>query len=145
MSLNLPPRCWRRRSDCEPLGAVDAPPDGVTEEQFLAFEYDPHSFVCFGCVDAGSRGLPQDAYRLCWKNPVVDEMGDYDEQDVAHTMLVMAQGMAVVATRRVNRGMVEVPTRQGDIGAGPPWDRGREPAQGEGDTPDEGSGAGLPG
>ncbi len=143
MSLNLPERCWRRRDDCEPLGAVDAPPDGITEDQYYAADYDPHSFVCFGCVAEGSRGLPQDAYRLCWKNPAVDEMGDYDEQDVAHTMLVLSQGMAVIATRRVNRGMVDVPARQGEIGPLPPWERGM--ADDQADGPGVDSGAGLPG
>jgi len=112
MTLNLPPRCWRRRDDCEPLGAVDAPPAGLSEDAFLAFDYDPFSFVCCGCVAEDRRSLPQDAYRLCWKTPVVDEIGDYDEQDIAHTMLVFAQALAVIATRRVNGGMIGVPTRQ---------------------------------
>ena len=82
MSLNLPPRCWRRRTDCEPRSAVDAPPEGLSEEAFYGFDYDPVSFVCFGCVDEASRTIPQDAYRICWKTPVVDEMGDYDENPV---------------------------------------------------------------
>lgn len=115
MSFNVPPRCWRRRDDCAPLAAIDAPPEGVTEESFLGFDYDPHSFVCCGCIVPERRSIPQDAYRLCWKTPLVDEMGDHDEQDLAHQNAVVAQGLALIATRRVNGGMIEVPTLQAGI------------------------------
>ena len=145
MSLNLPPRCWRRRDDCEPLAAVDAAPDGITEDQFLEFDYDPFSFVCCGCVAPENRVIPQDAYRICWKNPQVDEMGEYDEQDITHQMLVMSQALAVVATRRVNGGMVEVPSKVVNGGGLPPWKRGEAADDGQGPGADvPGSGAGLP-
>lgn len=113
MPIMLPPRCWRRRDDCEPLGAIDVPPPGLAEEQFFAADYDPDSFVCCGCISPEKRSIPQDAYRVCWKNRSVDELGDYDEQDLAHQVSVMTQAMAVISTRRVNGGMIEVPTRQG--------------------------------
>ncbi len=113
MPIMLPPRCWRRRADCEPLAAVDVPPEGTTEEAFFAAAYDPDSFVCCGLVAPEARPVPQDAYRVCWKNRNVDELGAYDEQDLAHQTMVMAQAMAVVATRRVNGGTIEVPTIQG--------------------------------
>lgn len=115
MTLNLPPRCWRRRDDCEPLSAIDAPPVGLSEKAFLAFDYDPLSFVCCGCVAEERRSIPQDAYRLCWKTPIVDEMGDHDEQDLSHQLAVVSQAIAVIATRRVNGGMIEVPTLQAGI------------------------------
>ncbi len=92
-----------------------------------------------------NRVIPQDAYRICWKNPQVDEMGEYDEQDITHQMLVMSQALAVVATRRVNGGMVEVPSKVVNGGGLPPWKRGEAPDDGQGPGADvPGSGAGLP-
>ncbi len=70
------PKCWRNRDDCEPFQAIDgAVPDGITEEQFFSLDYAPESFVCCGCVKPEARTIPQDAYRLCWKNKAVDERG----------------------------------------------------------------------
>lgn len=115
MPIILPPRCWRRRDDCEPLGAVDAAPEDVSEEDFVTASYEPTSFVCCGCIAPEARTIPQDAYRLCWRNDVVDETGGYDEQDLTHTMAVVSQALAVVATRRVNGGTVDVPAMQGRV------------------------------
>lgn len=85
------PKCWRGRTDCEPFQAIDAAPAGVTDEQIMACDYEPVSFVCCGCVAEEERPLPQDAYRVCFKNSAVDEMSDNDEQDLAHLMAVVAQ------------------------------------------------------
>lgn len=112
MPLNLPPKCWRNRADCEPLHMIDAAPPDITEEQFFTFDYEPRSFVCAGCVAESNRAIPQDAYRVCWKNDEVDEMGEYDEQDLTHLISVVAQALAVIATRRVNSGTIDVATVQ---------------------------------
>ena len=94
---------------------IDAAPEGLTEEQFYTFDYTPVSFVCAGCVHPEARAeLPQDAYRICFKNHVVDEMSDNDEQDLTHLIAVISQALAVIATRRVNGGMIDVPTKQGE-------------------------------
>ena len=113
MSLMVFEKCWRNRADCQSFHAIDAPPDDVTEEQFYERDYQPKSFVCCGCVKDQNRALPQDAYRVCWKNSVVDEMGEYDEQDLTHMLAVTTHALAVIATRRVNGGMIDVPTQQG--------------------------------
>lgn len=108
------PVCWRRRDDCQPFHTIEAVGDqDLTEEQFENFEYDPVSYVCCGCVAEAARCVPQDAYRVCCKNAVVDEMGDYDEQDLAHLQAVVSHALAVIATRRVNSGTVIVPVEEG--------------------------------
>lgn len=108
------PKCWRGRTDCEPFQAIDGnPPDHVTEEQFFELEYEPTSFVCCGCVAEDARPIPRDAYRLCWKNGAVDEMGAYDEQDLAHTVAVISHALGVIATRRTNSGHIRVPSGGG--------------------------------
>lgn len=114
--LIKPPRCWRNRSDCEPLHSVEAIPENMTKEDWGDLEggrLDPDSFVCGGCVKEPERVIPQDAYRVCWKNDEVDEMGEYDEQDIAHQLTVLSQMVACIASRRTNSGMIEVPTEQG--------------------------------
>ncbi len=88
-------------------------PDGITEEQFFSLDYAPESFVCCGCVKPEARTIPQDAYRLCWKNKAVDERGDYDEQDLAHTVAVISHALGAIATRRVNSGTIRVPSGDG--------------------------------
>lgn len=118
--LMPPPRCWRNRTDCEPLHAIEALPEVMSDDDWTALEtgaMDPPSFVCAGCVRPADRAIAQDAYRVCWKNDAVDEIGDYDEQDLAHTAAVIVQAMAIIATRRVNGGMIDVPTLQGEAGA----------------------------
>lgn len=103
------PVCWREREDCEPLHAIDAVDmDSVTEEQLYNLEYMPTSFVCCGCINTVDRGVPRDAYRVCWKNAVVDEIGDYDEQDLAHMQAVISHALAVLATRRIRSGRIRV-------------------------------------
>lgn len=110
------PLCWRRREDCVPFQAIDGVGDqDLTEDQILDLDYEPASFVCCGCINPDARVLPQDAYRVCWKNSAVDEMGDYDEQDLTHLQAVVGHALAVLATRRVNSGAVHVPAGEGQV------------------------------
>jgi hypothetical protein len=110
------PKCWRGRDDCEPFQAIDATstdPATLTEEQMYNLDYPVDGFVCSGCIKEDARQIPQDAYRICFKTARgVDDMTDNDEQDLAHLMAVISHAMAVIATRRVNGGMIEVPTEQ---------------------------------
>ncbi len=55
----------------------------------------PMSFVCAGEIHPSSRAPKQDAWRLCWKNADVDEMGDYDTRDLADTMAVLSAALSV--------------------------------------------------
>ena len=105
-------KCWRGRTDCESFDSIEAEPDGTTQEQLETLDFEPKSFICVGCV-IKNRTIPQDAYRFCFKNQVTDEMTDNDEQDLAHMVAVISRALAIIATRRVNGGMVEVPTVQG--------------------------------
>lgn len=116
--LMTPPRCWRNREDCSPLHSVEALPPMESDQDWDRVEsgdLDPSSFVCGGCVRVADRGLPQDAYRLCWKNEVVDEMGEYDEQDIAHQLAVLSQMFAIIAARRTNRPQIEVLDDEGGL------------------------------
>lgn len=113
MPLMTPHKCWRGRDDCVSLASVEAPPADATEDQIMDLDYEPVSFVCCGCVDAAERVVPQDAYRLCFKNPDTDEMTDNDDQDLSHLGYVISQAMAIVATRRVNQGEIDVLTDDG--------------------------------
>lgn len=108
--------CWRGRDDCESFSAIEALPPDVTEEQLDTLSFTPKSFVCCGCVKSG-RVLPQDAYRLCFKNEATDEMSDNDEQDLAHMVAVASHALAIIATKRVNSGLIDVPAEQGRAAA----------------------------
>lgn len=112
MPLQLYPKCWRGREDCEPLHCIDAMPEDTTEEQYMEFDYIPHSFVCTGFVQEDAREVKQDAYRLCFKNKVSDEISDNDVQDLTHIMAVISHALAVDATRKINTGVIEIPTEQ---------------------------------
>ena len=107
-------KCWRGRDDCESFTAIEGLPPDVTEEQLDTLDFEPTSLVCCGCVMTKDRGLPQDAYRFCFKNDETDEISDNDEQDLAHMLAVISHALAIISTRRVNGGMVKVPTQQGD-------------------------------
>ncbi|PIK74580.1 hypothetical protein CS379_01650, partial [Methylobacterium frigidaeris] len=113
--------CWRGRTDCTSFTSVEHVPPGTTEDQFYDLAFTPESFVCCGCVAPEARTLPQDAYRVCFKNAASDEMTDNDEQDIAHLAHVLNHTLATVATRRLQQptilvphemGMTEVPTAQ---------------------------------
>lgn len=112
-----PPRCWRNLTECEPLHSVEGLPPNMTDADYDALEggtMQPASFICGGCVKEEARAIPQDAYRMCWVNDEVDEMGEYDEQDITHQMLVMSQVLAIIASRRVNGGTIDVMTNQAE-------------------------------
>lgn len=117
--LMLPIRCWRGRDDCEPLHSIEATPPDQTPEEFEDPEFTPASFVCCGINHSDSRETKQDCYRLCFKNADTDTITDNDIQDLAHQGAVIAQALAITATRMVNGGTVEVPTMQGDAIAPP--------------------------
>ena len=106
--------CWRGRDDCKSFTAIEGLPDGLTEEQQFALDFTPTSFVCCGCIDESARTIPQDAFRLCFKNDETDEMSDNDEQDLTHFVAVATHALAVISTRRVRDGWTQVPTEQGD-------------------------------
>lgn len=116
MPIQLYPKCWRDRDDCEPIHCIDAAPEDLTEEQFMEFDYQPHSFVCCGCVKPEARKtVPQDAFRVCWKTPLTDDMADHDEQDLTHLVSVVSQALAVQATRRTQCPSMTVMTPDGMI------------------------------
>jgi hypothetical protein len=109
-------KCWRGRDDCESFTAIEGLPEDVTEEQLNTLEFTPTSFVCCGCIKEEARELPQDAYRICFKNDVVDDISDNDEQDLTHLLAVISHSLAIIAARKVNGGMIDVPTEQGKRG-----------------------------
>lgn len=109
-------KCFRGRDDCESFDVVEETPHGLTEEQHQTLDYVPKSFVCCGCIKPEKRDPPQDAYRICFKTAVDDDMSDNDEQDLAHLIKVATTALAIVATRRVARGYVDVPRDLGSDG-----------------------------
>ena len=111
--LITPFRCWRGRTDCEPLHSIEATRPGMTPEEFEAPDFTPASFVCCGLAHPESRQLEQDCYRLCFKNDATDQISDNDLQDITHVAAVISQALAITATRIVAGGSVEVPTMQG--------------------------------
>ncbi|MCP1832793.1 hypothetical protein [Bradyrhizobium sp. USDA 4545] len=102
-------KCFRGRKDCEAFDVVEATPPDLTEKQWQTLDFKPDSFVCCGCIKPEARKPAQDAYRVCFKNAVVDEMSDNDEQDLVHLIKVATTALAVIATRRVARGHIDVP------------------------------------
>jgi hypothetical protein len=90
------------------MASVEAMDASVTEEQMATLDFDPPGFVCCGCIKVEARKIPQDAYRLCFKNAVTDEMTDNDDQDLTHLGYVISQAQAIIASRRVNRGHIDV-------------------------------------
>ena len=110
MGLNLYPVCHRGRDDCEPIHCIASEPEGITEEQYINFDYEPPSFVCTGCNK--SRSVDQDIYRLCFKNEATDEMSDNDLQDLTSIVAVVGAALNADAVRKVNFGVVEIPAEQ---------------------------------
>lgn len=80
--LHLPEKCPRRRIDCQPLAQI------VSDEP-------PTSFICCGHNDGSTRVVERDKFRVCWKNDVVDELGDWDERDIKDTLSVLSQALSV--------------------------------------------------
>lgn len=108
--LNIYPVCWRGREDCQPVHCIDAAPDGLTDEQFCNFDYQPLSFVCSG--RCSSPGVEQDIYRLCFKNDSVDDMSDNDLQDLTSVMAVCSAALNYDAVMKARHGVVEIPAMQ---------------------------------
>ncbi len=107
MPINIYPVCWRERADCMPIHCIDAEPEDATEEQLMNFDYKPLSFVCCGKTE--SSEVPQDIYRVCFKNEAGDEMTDNDMQDLTSLMSVISAAMNWDAVTKVNQGIVEIP------------------------------------
>ena len=114
MPILMYPKCWRDRDDCQPVHCIEGVDESVTEEQYMSLDFEPDSFVCSGIIATDKREVEQDCYRLCFKNHVVDEMSDNDEQDLTHLINVASAALSVGATRKVNGGSIEVPTMQKD-------------------------------
>lgn len=108
-------KCWRGREDCTSLHAIEATPPGLTEEQFFELDFEPASFVCCGLVKEASRKVAQDAYRVCFKNDVSDEMTDNDDQDLAHLVSVISHAQAIISTRRSAEPTIRVLADEGTI------------------------------
>lgn len=115
MPLQAPFKCWRGRDDCYSMASVEATPENLTEEQYATLNFTPVSFVCCGCIKPDARQIPQDAYRICFKNDAGDEMTDNDDQDIAHLSYVLAQAQGIIATRRVNQGEIDTLDPDGDM------------------------------
>ncbi len=114
MALMRYPVCHRGRTDCEPIHCIASEPEGITEEQFFEFDYEPLSFVCTGC--ASNPRLEQDAYRLCFKNDVTDEISDNDLMDLTSIVSVVGAALNYDAVMKVNNGIVELPAAQASKG-----------------------------
>lgn len=102
-------KCFRNRKDCQSFHVIEATPSDATEDQIDNLDFEPASFVCCGCIAPEKRGVMQDAYRVCFKSEHVDDMSDNDEQDLVHLVTVIMSALAVVASRRVSRGYIDVP------------------------------------
>lgn len=87
--IELPEECPRGRSDCHPLSQI------VSDEK-------PRSFICCGHNDGSTRELPQDRFRLCWKNQMIDEIGDWDERDIKDTISVLSQALSIDENIKLN-------------------------------------------
>lgn len=77
----MPENCLRGRKDCEPLSQITSDTGD--------------SFICCGHNDGASRVHLQDRFRVCWKNDVIDELSDWDDTDIKHTMSVLSHALAV--------------------------------------------------
>lgn len=101
------PVCHRNREDCQPIECVASAPDGLTQDEYWEFQWEPKSFVCSGCVS--DPKVKQDKYRLCFKNHCSDEMSDNDLQDLTSIIKVASCALNLDAVRKVNQGIVEIP------------------------------------
>ena len=88
MSITLPDKCLRDRTDCEPLAQISS--DCGT------------SFFCCGHNDGTTRDVKEDRFTLCFKNELIDEMGHWCERDIKDQMSVMAQALSVDENMRNN-------------------------------------------
>lgn len=102
MPLALYPKCWRGRTDCQPIHCIDGTDENPSEEDFFNMTYEVNSFICCGENDGTTRALPQDKYRLCFKNDEVDEMSDNDLQDLTSVAAIITQALCYDAVKKNN-------------------------------------------
>ena len=81
MSIRLPEKCLRDRSDCCPLSQI--------------CEDDGDGFICCGLNDENSRTEIQDIFRHCWKTDNIDEMTDWDKRDIIDTISVLSKALSI--------------------------------------------------
>ena len=86
--LWAPEYCPRGKDDCSSLCQIIAKGHA--------------SFMCVGENDPDSREMPQDRFRVCFKNGHVDDMQDYDKRDLMQTNAVLAGALAIIAEREDN-------------------------------------------
>ena len=108
----LYPKCWRDRTDCEPIHCIDGTDEELTEEQMMTLDYTPQSFICSGYVPEKDREIAQDCYRLCFKSEHSDEISDNDLQDLTGVISVAAAALNLDAVRKIASGFTEIPTEQ---------------------------------
>ena len=111
MGINLYPKCWRGRDDCDPIHCITAEPEGLAEDDYWDLNFEPLSYVCTGC--AHNPQIEQDKYRLCFVNKETDEMTDNDLQDLTSIIAVVGTALNLDAVRKVNNGIVEIPAENG--------------------------------
>ena len=80
-----PDHCPRGLNDCESL------------DQIISAGHK--SFMCCGKHDGKTNVLPQDEYRVCFKNSKIDEITDYDKRDLIHTAKVLMGTLAIIEER----------------------------------------------
>lgn len=83
--------CRRNRHDCQSVKSI------ASED----------SFVCCGESAPETRQFEQDRWRFCWKSQHVDECGDYDMRDLAHTISVMGAALAVAVEHDTSKDQSE--------------------------------------
>ncbi len=105
----LYPKCWRERTDCQPIHCIDGVDHELTEEEFQTMSYTPCSFVCCGKNTSENRQVDQDIYRLCCKSEETDEMSDNDMQDLTSIIAVVGAALNLDACQKHQRGIVEIP------------------------------------
>ena len=80
MAIWIPVACLRGRDDCISLAQIQSDCG--------------NSFWCCGRNSPENREVPQDRFRLCFKNSVVDEMSDNDETDLHDLLSVVSQALS---------------------------------------------------
>lgn len=90
MPINLPEKCLRNLTDCQPLSQVQSC-NGV-------------SFICCGINDGTTRKVLEDVHTVCWKNEDIDEISHWDRRDIIDTISVLSQALSVVENWRVSQG-----------------------------------------
>jgi hypothetical protein len=92
MAFELPEKCLRGRSNCEPLSQIASD--------------DECSFFCAG-FNGGDMNttLRQDVYTLCFKGDYDDDIKLFDKRDLVHQMAVIAEALAIIQQREENEAV----------------------------------------